>query len=147
VKSDGFFRWNRCFQHLANRLKKRPEISHRNAFPLCQFSAQFLVRCEHFTKAHEGSQDRDVYLNGARTVEDARKHRYALLRESIRSKRRPPRPGFEVPDWNHKNGTSQHMLLAKLNQGIDNLLVKESPESAPLTVSDAVIQMRMGMMM
>gem|GEM_PF-4540175 len=56
-------------------------------------------------------------------------------------------PRFEVPVWNLKNGTSQHILFFKLNQTIYKLLVKESPECVPLAVPEAQAQMRMGMMM
>jgi|HubBroStandDraft_6_1064221.scaffolds.fasta_scaffold68520_2 hypothetical protein len=54
---------------------------------------------------------------------------------------------FEVPNWNLKNGTAQHILLSKLNQRVDNLLVIKLTECAVPAASGAPIQMRMGMMM
>ena len=102
VKSDRFFRWNWRFQHAANSLKNSLKSRIVPLFHCVNFSAQFLVRCEHFAKPNEGSYDRDIYLNGARAAEPTGKHRYSLLREGIRSVATASSPGFEVPDWNPK---------------------------------------------
>src|ERR1700693_1138477 len=68
VKSDRFFRWNWSFQHLLNGLKNRLKSRIVVLFHCVDLPAQFIVRCEHFAKRNEGSHDRDVYLNGARTA-------------------------------------------------------------------------------
>jgi hypothetical protein len=57
------------------------------------------------------------------------------------------KPRFEVPFWNLKNGISEHILFFELNQTIDKVLVKDSPECAALALSEAPFQMRIGMMM
>src|SRR6476661_4375818 len=85
VKSDRLFRWDWCFQHLANSLKNGLKSRIVALLHCVNFSAQFFVCDEHFAKPNEGSHDRDVYLNGSRTAEYAGKHRHTLLRESIRN--------------------------------------------------------------
>ena len=71
-------------QNAGDGLVVSAELSLNSGFELVQAPGQFLVAGYDLAQPHEGAHDFDVDGDGARTVQDGREHRHALLGECVR---------------------------------------------------------------
>lgn len=84
-KADASLRPARWRQDEAYGLEHRPELAVIFLFQSIKSSRELGVRRESGTKVHEGTHDLDVDGDGSLTLEDAREHCHALLREGVRA--------------------------------------------------------------
>ena len=77
-------------------------------FDFFQLAGKFLVRCQYLAQLHKRPHDGDVDFDRTVTVENAGKHRHALLGEGVgQSAAATTALGlFDVPGWNVKASTS-----------------------------------------
>src|SRR5437763_12429583 len=71
-----------------------------------ELPVEILIRFQHLPQLNECPHDHNVDLNCTLAVQYARKHRHALLSESVGSVRRPPLPLFEIANCDIKEAAS-----------------------------------------
>ena len=85
VKSDLAFGRNWGLKHLAESGENGVEFGVVTLFHFSDLAAQVFVSGEHGAELEEGAHDGDVDLNGAVTMENARKHGYPMFGEDVRA--------------------------------------------------------------